>query len=34
MTVQRDAERSFLAGEEWPRVLEAAGVAVAPFAAP
>jgi predicted glycoside hydrolase/deacetylase ChbG (UPF0249 family) len=31
MTVQRDVERAFLAGDEWPGVLEAAGVAVAPF---
>ena len=31
MTVQRDAEREFLAGEHWLRVLSAAGVAVAPF---
>lgn len=31
MTVQRDAEREFLAGEHWPRVLAAAGVTVAPF---
>jgi chitin disaccharide deacetylase len=32
MTEQRDAERVFLAGDEWPRVLESAGVVVAPFA--
>lgn len=31
MTVQRDAEREFLASEHWPRVLAAAGVVVAPF---
>jgi hypothetical protein len=34
MTVERDVEREFLAGDEWPRMLEAAGVMVAPFAAP
>lgn len=33
MTGQRDVERAFLAGDEWPRVLEAAGVVVAPFSA-
>ena len=33
MTEQRDVERAFLAGDEWPRMLEAAGVVVAPFAA-
>ena len=33
MTGQRDVERTFLAGDEWPRVLESAGVVVAPFAA-
>jgi predicted glycoside hydrolase/deacetylase ChbG (UPF0249 family) len=32
MTEQRDVERAFLAGDEWPRMLEAAGVMVAPFA--
>lgn len=32
MTEQRDVERAFLAGDEWPRVLEAASVAVARFA--
>lgn len=32
MTDQRDVERAFLAGDEWPRVLAAAGVVVAPFA--
>jgi predicted glycoside hydrolase/deacetylase ChbG (UPF0249 family) len=32
MTTQRDAEREFLAGEHWPRVLAAAGITVAPFA--
>jgi len=31
MTTQRDAERSFLAGEGWLRVLKAAQVAVVPF---
>jgi chitin disaccharide deacetylase len=33
MTEQRDVERSFLAGDDWLRVLESAGVVVAPFAA-
>jgi chitin disaccharide deacetylase len=33
MTEQRDVERAFLAGEDWPCVLESAGVVVAPFAA-
>jgi len=33
MTGQRDVERTFLAGEAWPQVLDAAGVVVAPFAA-
>ncbi len=31
MTAQRDVERAFLAGPAWIRVLEAAGVVVAPF---
>jgi chitin disaccharide deacetylase len=33
MTGQRDVERAFLAGDNWLRVLESAGVVVAPFAA-
>jgi chitin disaccharide deacetylase len=33
MTAQRDAEREFLAGDGWLRMLEAAAVVVAPFAA-
>lgn len=33
MTAERDAERAFLGGEGWPRVLAAADVAVVPFAA-
>jgi hypothetical protein len=33
MTGQREVERSFLAGEAWPSMLEAAGVTVEPFAA-
>ncbi len=33
MTVERDAERAFLAGEGWLKVLAAAHVAVVPFAA-
>jgi hypothetical protein len=33
MTAERDAERAFLAGEGWPKVLAAAHVAVVPFAA-
>lgn len=33
MTAQRDAERAFLAGEGWLRVLNAAQVAVVPFGA-
>ena len=33
MTAQRDAERAFLAGEGWLKVLNAAQVAVAPFGA-
>jgi chitin disaccharide deacetylase len=33
MTEQRDAERAFLAGDDWLRMVESAGVAVAPFAA-
>jgi predicted glycoside hydrolase/deacetylase ChbG (UPF0249 family) len=33
MTEQRDVERIFLAGDEWPRLLESAGVAVVPFGA-
>jgi predicted glycoside hydrolase/deacetylase ChbG (UPF0249 family) len=33
MTTQRDAERAFLAGEGWLKVLKAAQVAVVPFAA-
>jgi predicted glycoside hydrolase/deacetylase ChbG (UPF0249 family) len=33
MTEQRNVERAFLAGDEWPRVLDSAGVVVAPFAA-
>jgi chitin disaccharide deacetylase len=33
MTEQRDVERAFLAGDDWMRVLESAGVTVAPFAA-
>ena len=34
MTAERDAEFAFLAGERWLKVLAAAHVAVAPFAAP
>ncbi len=33
LTTQREVERAFLAGPQWPQVLEAAGVTVAPFAA-
>lgn len=33
MTNQREVERAFLAGDGWLRMLETAGVAVAPFAA-
>ncbi len=33
MTGQRDAERAFLAGDEWPRLVELAGIVVAPFSA-
>lgn len=33
VTEQRDVEQAFLAGDDWPRVLESAGVVVAPFAA-
>ena len=32
LTRQREVERHFLAGPDWPRVLDAAGVVVAPFA--
>jgi hypothetical protein len=33
MTAQRDAERAFLAGEGWLKVLNAAQVAVVPYGA-
>jgi predicted glycoside hydrolase/deacetylase ChbG (UPF0249 family) len=33
MTRQRDVEREFLSGDEWPHLLDTAGVVVAPFSA-